>query len=60
MEYNGVNGNQTDIAEMLNSFFTEIGPSHWLIVASVYRNGNGGPLGWNAASFYPLTLCESQ
>ena len=28
MEYNGVNsGDQTDIAEMLNSFFTEIGPS---------------------------------
>ena len=27
MEYNGVNsGDQTDIAEMLNSFFTEIGP----------------------------------
>ena len=28
MEYNGVNsGDQTAIAEMLNSFFTEIGPS---------------------------------
>jgi len=28
MKYNGVNsGGQTDIAEMLNSFFTEIGPS---------------------------------
>ena len=28
MEYNGVNsGDRTDIAEMLNSFFTEIGPS---------------------------------
>ena len=28
MEYNGVNsGDQTDIAEILNSFFTEIGPS---------------------------------
>ena len=28
MEYNGVNsGDQIDIAEMLNSFFTEIGPS---------------------------------
>ena len=28
MEYNGVNsGDQTDKAEMLNSFFTEIGPS---------------------------------
>ena len=28
MEYNGVNsGDQADIAEMLNSFFTEIGPS---------------------------------
>ena len=27
MEYNGVNsGDQTDIAEMLNSFFTDIGP----------------------------------
>ena len=27
MEYNGVNsGDQTDIAEMLNSFFTETGP----------------------------------
>ena len=28
MEYNGVNsGDQTAVAEMLNSFFTEIGPS---------------------------------
>ena len=28
MEYSGVNSeDQTDIAEMLNSFFTEVGPS---------------------------------
>ena len=28
MEYNGVNsGDQTDIAQMLNSYFTEIGPN---------------------------------
>ena len=42
MEYNGVNsGGQTDIAEMLNSFFTEIVPGLSRDVAEVDKSFEG-------------------